>query len=66
MNIGTCVTNCNGDLGYVVSAIFQDAESREWFFKVIWVDPLLEFAMNNKLYPETLSVTDEMQCDIFE
>ena len=65
MNIGTCISNSNGDIGYTVSEPFQYAESQEWFIKVIWVDSLLEAGVADELYPNTLSITDERQSDLY-
>ena len=61
MILGRCVTNFNGDVGYVVSMPFHDKDTAEWFVKVIWVDPLLQAVDANKLYPETLTITNEME-----
>ena len=61
MILGKCVTNFNEDVGYVVSMPFQDKDTTEWFVKVIWIDPLLQAVDANQLYPETLTITDEME-----
>ena len=64
MTLGKCVTNSDGDVGYVVSPSWEDEKSMEWFVKVIWVDPLLDAAVDNELYPETLTITNEMESSL--
>ena len=64
MLLGTCVTNHNGDVGYTVSTPSVDKGSLEWFVKVIWIDPLLQAADVNRLYPKTLTITLERQNDL--
>ena len=61
MLLGTCVKNSNGDVGYTVSITSIDKRSLEFFVRVIWVDPLLQAVDVNKLYPQTLTITNERE-----
>ena len=64
MVLGSCVTNCNGNVGYIVSQRFQDEKSEEWFFKVIWVDTLIDATIDGDLYPQILTITEEREIDL--
>ena len=65
MEAGSIVVNANKDVGYTVASPFQDKESKEWFVRVIWVDQLLEAEYDNYSYPNTLTITDERQDDLY-
>ena len=64
MFYGTCVTNHNGDVGYIISLPFQNKDNKECFVRVIWMDPLLRAVNDNQLYPRTLTITNEMETDL--